>query len=629
MPAYHRGQRLTVFISSTADLKAERDAVDAELQLLNVDGTRFETWPASPNEPLDECLRCVQESDAVVLMLGQKYGTLTQGGISATHAEYRRALEHGKPLFAFVLDCKDREPKQEDFLAEVRGGHWHSPVLDGVEALRVALRHSLLREFTRCFREVYSLPPDQPPQLLRPEATPRRIELPERSTEVVKLFRRMYFSGREDDIHAAKERVVVQFGDAPEVMSALYMVEVNRGINGREFDGELVKKAAAFWGSLPCANQGHKAGLLYNQGNALTALKRHAEAVTKYEESLALAPESAECWKNLGSAYFSLGRDEEAGTCFEKALALNPRLFEALYCLGTLLVKQGGDLARALDCMNSIDLRPIPPSQQAAVLAWRANICLSLGQYAEGIEQGELAVQADPEQPWSWMHTAKLYAVARGEDKRWLRPAADFWERFLKRFPESDQAASELGFTLWFLRAEAECGHERETLSRRALEAYQVAIEKGEEDGGLLWDRVGHLHEELDEVDEAERAYGEAVARDRPRFLYCLASVLVKQGRSAEALPLAIESGEQHQVDAHGWNLIGKCYFDLRMFEEARTAYEKAIELGPDYPNPWFDLGGLYWNHRFQAEAIAAWEEAVSRFPDHELAQSVQDFLSG
>ena len=132
----------------------------------------------------------------------------------------------------------------------------------------------------------------------------------------------------------------------------------------------------------------------------------------------------------------------------------------------------------------------------------------------------------------------------------------------------------------------------------------------------------------MGDLPEAVRAHREATSRGRPQFLYCLAGCLIAQGRSDKALPLAIESAEEHQVDAHGWNQVGKCYFDLRMFEEAKTAYEKAIEFGPDYPNPWFDLGGLYWNHEMHAEALALWEQAIEKFPDHELVERVKGFLA-
>src|SRR4051812_3833834 len=40
--------KLIVFISSTADLKGHRDAVEKALSELEIDGSRFESWPSVP-----------------------------------------------------------------------------------------------------------------------------------------------------------------------------------------------------------------------------------------------------------------------------------------------------------------------------------------------------------------------------------------------------------------------------------------------------------------------------------------------------------------------------------------------------------------------------------------------------
>jgi hypothetical protein len=79
--------RLRIFISSTADLKRWRRAAAEALTELHIDGQRFEQWPSSPKKPISECLQSVEESDALLLLLGKKYGTVVQSGLSATHLE--------------------------------------------------------------------------------------------------------------------------------------------------------------------------------------------------------------------------------------------------------------------------------------------------------------------------------------------------------------------------------------------------------------------------------------------------------------------------------------------------------------------------------------------------------------
>lgn len=128
--------KLLVFISSTADLTAHRDAVESVLCDLDIDGSRFEAWPAAPNPDggMSECLRRVEESDAVVLLLGEKYGTILENGLSATHAEYRHARERQKPIFAFILDAPARDGQQASFVQEVERDRFRGPVVRSVEA---------------------------------------------------------------------------------------------------------------------------------------------------------------------------------------------------------------------------------------------------------------------------------------------------------------------------------------------------------------------------------------------------------------------------------------------------------------------------------------------------------------
>ena len=63
--------KLIVFVSSTADLKAHRDAIESTLEELDINGSRFEAWPPVPDLDggMAECLRRVDEADAVILLI--------------------------------------------------------------------------------------------------------------------------------------------------------------------------------------------------------------------------------------------------------------------------------------------------------------------------------------------------------------------------------------------------------------------------------------------------------------------------------------------------------------------------------------------------------------------------------
>lgn len=111
---------MKVFVSSViVGLEAYRDAADAAVRALRHEVKRAEDFGASPDSPQQACLAGVGWADAVVLLLGERYGQLQASGLSATHEEFREARDRSTVL-AFVHEGVEREEAQDAFLAEVR-----------------------------------------------------------------------------------------------------------------------------------------------------------------------------------------------------------------------------------------------------------------------------------------------------------------------------------------------------------------------------------------------------------------------------------------------------------------------------------------------------------------------------
>ena len=77
------------------------------------------------NEPSQTlCLDEVKKADAILLLLGSRYGYIpTQGNeesLSVTHLEYREARKLDKPVFAFIREDGTREPDQQKFIEEIQ-----------------------------------------------------------------------------------------------------------------------------------------------------------------------------------------------------------------------------------------------------------------------------------------------------------------------------------------------------------------------------------------------------------------------------------------------------------------------------------------------------------------------------
>src|SRR4051795_9765289 len=90
------------FISSLiSGMQPFRDAAAGGIAVFGHQPTRAEDFGASPDSPQTMCLAGVRDADAVVLLLGARYGDLQSSDLSATQEEYREARERC-PVLVFV-----------------------------------------------------------------------------------------------------------------------------------------------------------------------------------------------------------------------------------------------------------------------------------------------------------------------------------------------------------------------------------------------------------------------------------------------------------------------------------------------------------------------------------------------
>jgi hypothetical protein len=112
-----------VFISSVMrGFEGERAAARRAIESLDLRAMMAETAPASPDASKHALLDVVDAADAVVLILGARYGYVAERGRSPTEDEFNHARQTGKPVFVFVQNGVQREPEQEEFVRRVQGG---------------------------------------------------------------------------------------------------------------------------------------------------------------------------------------------------------------------------------------------------------------------------------------------------------------------------------------------------------------------------------------------------------------------------------------------------------------------------------------------------------------------------
>jgi hypothetical protein len=128
-------KKFQIFVSSTfVDLKDERQAVSKAILNLGHIPAGMELFPASDIDQLSFIKRVIDDCDYYVLIVGGKYGSLSDSGLSYTELEYQYAVETKKPILAFlhenVSDLKhskveadtDRLEKLEKFREKVKAG---------------------------------------------------------------------------------------------------------------------------------------------------------------------------------------------------------------------------------------------------------------------------------------------------------------------------------------------------------------------------------------------------------------------------------------------------------------------------------------------------------------------------
>lgn len=104
-------KRYQVFISSTyADLKEERSKVMQTIMSLNCIPAGMELFPASNDEQFEFIKKVIDDCDYYVLIVGGRYGSLSEEGISYTEKEFEYAKSKGLPILAFLHNDLDSIP---------------------------------------------------------------------------------------------------------------------------------------------------------------------------------------------------------------------------------------------------------------------------------------------------------------------------------------------------------------------------------------------------------------------------------------------------------------------------------------------------------------------------------------
>jgi hypothetical protein len=104
-------KRYQVFISSTyADLKEERAKVIQTIMELDCIPAGMEIFPAIDEEQFEFIKKVIDDCDYYLLIIGGRYGSLSEEGISYTEMEYDYAIKKNIKVVAFIHSNPDNIP---------------------------------------------------------------------------------------------------------------------------------------------------------------------------------------------------------------------------------------------------------------------------------------------------------------------------------------------------------------------------------------------------------------------------------------------------------------------------------------------------------------------------------------
>jgi hypothetical protein len=110
----------SAFISSTfQDLSEERKAVAYILHNRGLNVNALDVIPASNNTSKKEIVNGIRQSDFIILIIGDRYGSINpkltgNSTISITWWEYKRAISFGKPVLSYFKNGIGTDPQYHD-----------------------------------------------------------------------------------------------------------------------------------------------------------------------------------------------------------------------------------------------------------------------------------------------------------------------------------------------------------------------------------------------------------------------------------------------------------------------------------------------------------------------------------
>jgi len=344
---------------------------------------------------------------------------------------------------------------------------------------------------------------------------------------------------------------------------------------------------------------------LLEKGETLASEGLLNEALSRFEQALALAPDDPEVIEAVGRTLLGLNRFEEAEASFLDALELDPDW--------------------------------VAPRMGLASLAMRKDEPLKV------VHHLERATALDPEYAEAFGELGRYYGMlgesglARATFERWTRAHPEDADMLINAGLTAFDAADYTQALEFFEKALEVAGDDQQKNGARTFRAnsldmlgrypeavadYERVIEYAPE----WWEahaNLGICHARNEHPEEAERAFrrGLEYCPGSPEIRDELAAHLLAQNKNLkEALALAEEAVALGQDEIRHLYTLGEVRLALGDEEGSAKAYRTILELDPEDPNAHLEIG-LYHERRGEiGEAEEHFVEALKQDPGNPRA---------
>jgi len=324
-----------------------------------------------------------------------------------------------------------------------------------------------------------------------------------------------------------------------------------------------------------------QARAVIQRGHAHLRAGELTEALAAYRHALELDPNSASAHQGLGLVFYKRGSFDAAEDELRQAIRQRPEGAELHYTLG--LVQQDRRLFPAAieSFTRALELDPgsLRARQKRALALFQA------GRLAEAAADFEQVAAAAPH------HLDALYnaAVAQAALNNWPR-AEEWFSRCIALDPDNAELHYRLGLAY---------AQDPDDLDQKAIESLQEAIRLDPQHAEARF-QLGLLYAKRKRIDDQARQ-----------------NALTQLETLARLEDLDTLLPDTHRV----YFALATIYDDCPIYwGQALAAYERCLEIRPDFAPAYNNLGVIYQRQGRLEEALKAFREAVLCDPDYERA---------